>query len=368
MKRIILITCSARDFVIYRLGLMKALKNMGFEVIGIAPFDRYAQEIIDKGYRFIDLNINRKGINPVQDLILFLKMTKIYFSEKPIASINFTIKPIIYGTIAGWLAGIKIIDVITGLGYVFTERRGLLTKIVKVMYKISLIFSYRVIFQNKDDKEFFQEEKIVKKKKTELILSSGINVDYFKPMKKSRNKSISFLFIGRMLWDKGVKEFVESAAIIKRKYVEVKFNMIGWFDNGNPSCIPEEYIKNYMNKKIIVYLGDVNDVRQIIAENDIVVLPSYREGVPHSLLEAASMEKPIITTDIVGCREVVDNKINGLLVPVREIDKLVEAMIWMIEHPKERREMGKRGRKKIIKEFDEKLVVKKYLNLIIPIV
>lgn len=362
-KKIILISCSSRDFILFRLGFMKKLKEKGANVIAVAPYDKYAKMLIENGFDFINLKINRKGLNPFEDFLLFINIIKIILKEKPDIIINYTIKPVIYCSIAAGFFDIKIIDVITGLGYVFIKH-NLLTSFVKVLYRFALKNASKVIFQNREDLEYFIKKNITQKEKSLVILSSGVDTKYFSPFKKRVNKYVRFLYIGRILWDKGIREFVEAAKIVKTKFDNVEFDILGWFDKDNPSSVPFEYIKDLENKRIIKYLGDVEDVRPFIARSDVVVLPSYREGLPRSLLEAASMEKPIITTNAIGCKEVVDDRINGLLVPVKDIKALSEAMIWMIEHPKQRIQMGKKGRVKMIKEFDEKIVIKKYMKVI----
>jgi len=369
LKKIIIISCASRDFLLFRLGLLKELKARGFNIIISAPHDNYSDKLIKLGYNFLNLQINRKGLNPIEDLILFIKILKILLKEKPNIIINFSIKPIIYGSFASYFfKNLKLINVLTGLGYVFIKN-NLLTTIVKILYKIALLRADKIIFQNRDDFEYFKKNKLVSSKKSEVILSSGVDTEYFKPLKlKKTSKNFIFLFMGRILWDKGIKEFIESAKIVREKYRNTKFQILGWFDKSNPSEVSKEYIEELCKKGIIEYLGNFDDVRPFIAQSDVVVLPSYREGVPKVLLEAASMEKPIITTDAPGCREVVKHKLNGLLVPIKDVKSLSEAMLWMIEHPKDRKKMGREGRKIIIKIFDERMVVNKYMKIIFELV
>lgn len=360
--KIIFFSCISLNLYLFRFGLIKYLQGMGYDVTVAAGYDKYSNKLIKAGVKFINLKINRKGVNPIKDIILFFNIIKIILNEKADIVINYTIKPVIYTSLAGWFLKTKIINVITGLGYVFIKK-SILEKLVRIFYKIAFIRVNKVIFQNNDDLKFFLDEKIVSKEKSGVILSSGVNTAYYAPVKiKNRTKAVTFLFIGRLLWDKGIREFIESAEIVKKKFPEAKFDILGWLDKGNPSAVSKAYIKE--KSGVINYLGITEDVRDYIGKTDVVVLPSYREGVPRSLLEAASMEKPLITTDAVGCREVVDNNINGLLVTVKDVKSLSNAIIWMIKNPQKRVKMGRNGRKKMIKEFDEKIVVKKYYKVI----
>lgn len=362
--KIIFFSCISLNLYLFRFGLIKYLQDTGYDITVAAGYDKYSNKLIKAGVKFINLKINRKGVNPIKDIILFFNIIKIILNEKADVVINYTIKPVIYTSLAGWFLKIKIINVITGLGYVFIKK-SILEKFVKIFYKIAFIRADKVIFQNKDDLKFFLNKKIVLKEKSGVILSSGVNTAYYAPVKyNKKNKVVTFLFIGRLLWDKGIREFIESAEIVKKKFPEAKFDILGWLDKGNPSAVSKVYIKEKERSGVINYLGITEDVRDYIGKTDVVVLPSYREGVPRSLLEAASMEKPLITTDAVGCREVVDNNINGLLVPVKDVKSLSNAIIWMIRNPQKRVKMGKNGRKKMIKEFDEKIVVKKYYKVI----
>ena len=276
MKKVILISCISRDFILFRTGLMKKLKEKGFKVIAAAPYDEYSEKIIRKGFDFINLPIDRKSINPISNFILFINIIKIMLKENPDIVIKFTIKPVIYCSLVSYFIKLSIINVITGLGYTFINK-NILTVIVKILYKISLKKADRVIFQNKDDLEFFIDNKLTPPKKSVVILSSGVNIKYYKPVKKKKNKYVTFLFIGRILWDKGIKEFVEAGIMAQKELNNIKLQILGGIDKDNPSSVPLEYIKNITHKGFIEYFGDVDDVRPFITQSDVVVLPSYRE-------------------------------------------------------------------------------------------
>ena len=339
------------------LGLMQALKTKGYGVIFCVQDNGYAVEVIKKGFDFIPLTIDRKGTNLFADLKLIFALYRIYKKEKPDIVLHYTIKPNIYGSVAARLAGIPCINNITGLGYVFIKKNPIYF-LVKFLYKISCSLAKRTFFQNKDDLKLFLEKGIINKDKAILVSGSGVSISFFNPdfcrsVKKEEGSS-AFLFTGRFLWDKGLGEFVDAARLTKQKYPKTQFWLAGIIDSGNPSGISEETIKKWEREGVITYCGEVNDVRPFICRSNCVVLPSYREGIPVSLLEAAAMEKPIITTNAVGCREVVEDGINGFSVPVKDVQALANSFCKMIElKPEERLKMGKAGREKVKREFEE---------------
>ena len=369
-QKILIISNTAQGLYNFRIGLLRALRDSKFEVCVVATKDEFVEKIERQGFKYIPVkHLDRKGVNPIKDIKLMLELHGIYKRERPDLVIHYTIKPNIYGSIACRLAGVKSFCVITGLGYVFIKKNVLL-KVVKLLYRISFSFANKVFFLNNEDKELFIEQGIVSPAKSILLKGEGINIDYFSPefcqrfQKKGNN--LSFLLIARMLWDKGVGEFVKAAEIVKKRFPDIEFQLLGPIDKGNPSGISENKIKEWEGQGgLIKYLGTTDDVRPFICKSDCVILPSYREGVPRSLLEAMAMAKPIITTDSVGCKEVIENGKNGFLIPIKNSKALAMAMIKMIELPeKKRREMGEYGRNKVIKEFDEKIIINTYLRII----
>jgi len=345
---------------------MRALKSEGFEVVAVAPEDNFSKRFIEEDIRFIPINLKRGGRNPLTELILILKLYEIYKKEKPSLVIHYTIKPNIYGNIASRLAKTKSISVVTGLGSLFVSK-SVLQEMVSFLYRFSFKFCDRVFFLNSDDRNYFINRGIVQPEKTVLIKGEGIDTGYFSKEKclniPEEDNNIVFLLISRMIRDKGIWEFVESARIVKRIYPSTNFWLLGPVDKENPSGITIETIRGWEEEGLVSYLGVADDVRPLICKSDVVVLPSYREGIPRSLLEAMSMEKPIITTDSIGCRDVVEDGKNGFLVPVKNPEALADAMIKMIEMTKEEREeMGKYGRNKVLREFDEKIIIRVYLE------
>jgi len=360
--KILFVSNTAWNLYKFRLPLIKFLEDRGCDVLCVASKDDFAKNL----KKFINVKIDRKSLNPLKDLLLFYNLYKIYKREKPDLILHWTIKPNIYGTIAAYLAKVKSINTVSGLGYTFTKK-GILQKIIQILYRIAFKFSSKVIFQNENDYKLFLDKKIVASDKATIIRGSGVDTKFFTPKIKRNKKNENFLFmlISRMLWDKGIKEFIQSARIIKRKYPKVKFYLIGPIDEGNPSSIPKEIIDEWVKEKVVKYLGFKNDIRKYISKADVIVLPSYMEGVPNILLEASAMEKPIITTDAPGCKDVVENNKTGLLVKPKDIKSLIVAMEKMINiSKKEREKMGKLGREKVKKEFSVEIVIKNYLNVI----
>ena len=349
----------------FRYGLIKELINKNYNVLVVAPYDKYTEKLKDIGCKTIDIYINSKSTNPIDDLKTFYQYLKIYKKEKPDIVLNFTIKPVIYSSLTCSILGIKTINTITGLGTGFIKN-NLITKIIKFLYKISQKKVDRIFFQNKDDLELFINENLIDKEKTDVIPGSGINTEKFKPIKAKKEDNIfRFLLIARMLWDKGVGEYVEACKILKKKYKNVECLLLGATHVDNPSAIPIEKIKEWEKEGIIKYLGTTDDVRMEISKADCIVLPSYREGTSRVLLESASMEKPIIATDVPGCNNIVKDGWNGFLCKVKDAKDLADKMEKMVNLTKEERiKMGKRGREKIIKEFDEKIVIEKYIEVI----
>jgi len=368
-KKIILVSRCAWTLYNFRSGLMRALKNDGNTVIGGgAGGDGFESEIEALGIKFTGLSIDKKSINPQADVKLLLTLYQWYKKERPDIVHHFTIKPVIYGSVAARLAGVpKIVNTITGLGYVFTNKKMVwLRRIVKMLYRFSLRFADFTFFQNQDDFDFFLSHGLVEKHKAGLIAGSGVNCDHFFPidiLNLKETTPLTFLMVSRVLKDKGVYEFVEAAGRVKKFFPDSEFQLLGMRDIRNPNVVPESDLKIWNDQKLVSWLGEVKDVRPVIADIDVVVLPSYREGIPRALLEAAAMGKPIITTDATGCREVVDDEINGLLIPVKDAIALSQAMLRMIKNPGMRRSMGRAGRKKMLCKFDEKIVIDETLKI-----
>jgi glycosyltransferase involved in cell wall biosynthesis len=355
----------------FRLPVMNYLKSKGFEVVAIAFNEAdYDRKFMNIGIKFINVAMDHKGKNPLQDLRLITSLIRIYRRELPDIVHHFTIKPVIFGSIAAKIAGIpKIVNTITGLGYVF-EKQGWLQAMSKNLYRIALSGRPWIIFQNYDDRNLFLHKKIVKSEQSCVILGSGIDTDTFKPAPKKRNHvAPMFLMVGRMLWSKGVSDFVEAARSVNKLRPDAKFIMVGGVSGGgaqgNPQAIPQEWIEQVNHEGIVKWEGRVpfSRVEDLMDQANVVVLPSYGEGLPRTLIEAAAKGKSIITTDVPGCREVVSHGLNGFLVPVKDVKALADSMLHLLSHPQLIDEMGISGRKRAVDLFDEKIVFEKTLKV-----
>jgi glycosyltransferase involved in cell wall biosynthesis len=361
-KRIAIVINTSWNIYNFRLGLLNVLKEEGHEIICIAPKDDYSKKLEEFGFKYYDININNKGTNPIEDLKLTKEFYNIYRKVKPDVILQYTIKPNIYGSIAARLLKIPVISNISGLGTVFLNN-NLSSKIARFLYRIALKKN-TVFFQNNDDKNLFIKNKILKEEQTDLVAGSGINTNIFKTNKQINKESITFLFIARLVKDKGILEYIEAIKKIENKST-VKFKILGSLYRNNPTAISQDELDEWINKGTIEYLGHSDNVKEEIEKADCIVLPSYREGLSKVLLEASSLERPIITTNTPGCRDVVTHGVNGFLCEVRNSNDLKIQIEKMINLPyQDRLEMGKKGRVKIIEEFEEQIVIDKYLTFI----
>jgi len=349
----------------FRLSLIKRLQQKGAKIYVIAPEDTYSHKLQEKGCCFVPLQIDSKSTNPLREVRVINDYRRIYASIKPDIAIHYTPKPNIYGSLAAQFLGIPCLNNISGLGTAFIKG-GFLSKVVSYLYFLSQRRVFRLFFQNSDDLGLFITSKLVPQDKAFLLPGSGVDLEKFKPCLTERKVSpLCFLLVARLIWDKGVGEFVGAARILKKDYPDVQFKLLGFVDYNNPSAVPETQIHTWETEGIISWLGRTDDVRPFIAESTCVVLPSYREGTPKSLLEAASMGKPLITTDSIGCRQTVNDGENGFLCQPRNIEDLAEKMERIILMPdQEIKEMGQKGREKMITEFDEKIVIEAYIHAI----
>ena len=335
---------------------------------GGAGGDGFEVHLKNLGIVFVPLPVSRRPVDPLSDWLLLWTLFRLYRRERPDVVHHFTIRPVIYGSVAAWIAGVpKIVNSITGLGTVFGDsQKGWLRAIVERQYRLALRLSHMTFFQNEDDYRHFLGRGLVKPEKARVVPGSGVNCERFQPqspIEPSTNGSVTFLLSARLLWEKGIDDFVQAARLVKQAYPATQFQLLGKRDERNPNVIPQEVLDRWEDEKIINWLGEVSDVRPIVAKADIIVLPSYyREGVPRALLEASAMGKPIITTDTVGCRDVVEQGKNGILVPIKDPQALASAMIRLIENPAMRWSMGKAGREKVVKNFNEQVVIDRILE------
>lgn len=366
-KKIIIAVNTAWNLVNFRAGLIRAFVAAGYEVVAVAPRDKYALQLADLGCRYVKLPMDNKGTNPRRDLLLLLRFMRVFWRESPDVFLSYTIKPNIYGSLAAHILGVPVINNIAGLGSVFI-RNNWLTRLVRMLYKIGLSRSKHVFFQNDADRALFLEHQLVCADKVSRLPGSGIDLKSFafSPLPLlAPDAPFCFLLVARLLWDKGVGEYVEAARLIRARYPATKFQLLGFADVQNPTAVSRQDVDAWVAEGVIEYLGVADNVRPFLINADCVVLPSYREGVPRSLLEAAAIGRPIVTTDAVGCRDAVDDGVTGLLCKVGDSLDLAEKLLLMLQMPLQARmEMGMAGRRKMESEFDEKIVISSYLEVI----
>jgi glycosyltransferase involved in cell wall biosynthesis len=349
----------------YRQGLLSALTASGARVTVIAPRDRTFEPLAALGCHCIDLPVTSKGTNPVDDLRTLLALFKHYRALKPDVVFHYTVKPNIYGSIAAKLAGVQSVAVTTGLGYVFIQHSRA-AQVAKKLYRFAFRFPREVWFLNRDDQAAFVEGKLlVHPERARLLHGEGVDLEQFAFTPLREGAEFRFVLIGRLLWDKGVGEYVEAARQLRERYPRARFQLLGPVGVDNPSAITRDEVAAWEREGVIEYLGEAHDVRPFIADANCVVLPSYREGVPRTLMEASAMGRPIVATDVPGCREVVADGVNGLLCEVRNAASLVASLARMLDmSDTERRAMAERGRQKVATEFDERVVVETYKDLV----
>ncbi|TAE65790.1 MAG: glycosyltransferase family 1 protein [Bacteroidetes bacterium] len=362
--RIAIVLNTSWNIFNFRHGLVKTLLEEGHQVVAIAPEDKYSENLVEMGCEFYAVKMQNKGTNPFKDLQYAYQLYKIYKNAKVDIILQFTIKPNIYGTFAALPLRKLVVNNVSGLGTVFLHN-NLSSKIAKFLYKLSFKFPKKVFFQNEEDLQLFVEKNLIKEKTTDILPGSGVCLDKFQAQNFERNKTFNFLMIARLLYDKGIVEYVEAAKKLKNLGLKVNFQVLGSIESEAKLGVSKEEVEIWQEKNWIEYLGTSDNVSEIIKKADCVVLPSYREGTPRSLLEACAMAKPIITTDVVGCRQTVDDGVNGFLCEVKNAEDLADKMQKMYVLDNETlQKMGEASRTKVEKEFDEKIVINKYLNII----
>lgn len=347
----------------FRRNTISTLLENGYQVIVVAPKDEYSDKIINLGACFKDINIQRDGVNPIKDLFTCINFYILYKKISPSLVLNFTPKNNIYSTIAAKLLRIKVINNIAGLGTVFVNET-FVSKVARLLYKISQPHADMIFFQNDDDRNIFLENRITSKDKSERLRGSGVDLTRFKIQEAKNDGVTRFLLVARMLYEKGITYYADAAKILKKEHGDsVEFFLLGFIDDHNPKGISSNVIDEWVKGGWIIYQGISDAVEKEMALVDCVVLPSfYREGVPKSLLEAGAMGKPIITTDNVGCRETVDDYVNGFVCQPRSLESLLKAMRLIIRMTHdERLAMGAKSRQKMEENFDEKVVISRYM-------
>lgn len=345
----------------FRAGLVASLAAAGYRILIVAPGADGAWAA-ERGAEAIDISINRSGLNPIDDALLIFGYHKLIRRLRPDIFIGFTAKPNIYGSMAAAVGRLPALPNVSGLGTAFIKP-GPLSALVGGLYRLAFRNCPIVFFQNPDDAELFVGRKIVRREQVRVLPGSGVDLSRFSPAPPSQG--IRFLFIGRLLGDKGVREFVEAARLVRSDHPDWKFQLLGPLDEGNRSAIKQTELDQWLADGWVEHLGQADDVRPYITAATAVVLPSYREGLPRSLLEAAAMARPLIATDVPGNRHIVRDGYNGLLCAARDPTELAKAMTKMGAMPiDERHAMGQAGRELVESEFGEARVIRAYLEAV----
>ena len=350
----------------FRRHLCRALRDYGFNVIIVSPRDKYTDLLQGEGFEYFNWGLDRKSLNPIKELLSIYRLSKLYRSSDPIIVHHFTIKACLYGTIAAKISGVyRVINAVTGLGHVFLgnrKRNSILRFILMPLYKA--VFTARrttMVFQNADDHEKLISLGIADGRKAHLIKGSGVDVSYFDRNKLTIAKrnwklGLKVLFPSRLIKEKGVFELLEACELLWKEGFDFDLLVAGQADRGNRSALTASEYNALTSNPRVTLLGHVEDMRALYASVDLVILPSWREGLSRSLIEAASMELPIITTDVPGCRDVVSHGISGILVPKKDSNALRLAIIFLIKNQDFAEKLGKKARESVISNFKMELV------------
>ncbi len=377
----------------FRLPLARALRDAGYEVLLLSPDGAYGPQMEVEGFSWQAFPLSRKGMNPLHELVTIFRLRRLYREEKPDVVHHFTIKCVLYGSLAGHFSGVpRIINAITGLGFVFSQRglARIIRPFILPFYRL-VLRGTTAIFQNPDDIDLFHQLRLLRKTKIHLVRGSGARTDIFLPSPEPPGAPV-VMMTGRFLWEKGVGEFVEAARMLKSRTLSLskgtadpdtaialrplrgqvqaqgttasaRFVLVGGTYPDNPGAVSPEQLQAWMDEGLVEWWGWHDDMADMFPKAHIVCLPSYREGMPLSLAEAGACARPVVTTDAPGCREIVQDGVNGFLVPVRNAAALAEALQKLIEDPALRAEMGRRGRERVEAEFSVQRIVEETLKV-----
>ena len=367
MKTIIYFVSEDWYFCSHRLPIARKALIKGFKVVVVTKVSKYGSVIESEGFELAPIEIQRGGWNLSSEFKTILALYAYYKKYKPDIVHHVAIKPVIYGTIVARVIGsIKVVNAMAGLGFVFISNKK---KVKLLRFFIHKLFRFlfnnknvRLILQNKDDLRYFLKNKLIKKDLVTIIRGSGVDIKKFIPVEECMGIPIVML-ASRMLWDKGVGEFVEAAKILKQEGVEARFVLVGENDSENPASISNSQLNEWNELETVEWWGEKIDMHKVLAQSSIVCLPSYREGLPKVLLEAASCGRAIIATDVPGCREIVHNGENGILVQLKNANSLASAIKELINNSEKRKSMGINGRRLVESEFSEEIVVSQTLEV-----
>ena len=352
--KFILISPKNRTVYNFRGDLIKEIIRKGYEVIVTGPDQTDVNKIEALGARFKEIPMNKTGTSIVGDLKYCKELISFLKQEKPDATLGYTVKPCIYGAIAAKRAGVKNVNsLVTGGGYTFIStslKARVLGLLVRTLYRIGFRKADHIIFQNPDDLNEFCERGLTKREKCSYVNGSGINLDHFETAPFP--EQITFFMLSRLLKSKGVGEYLEAARIVKEKFLQARFCLLGKYETAMQDALDRDYVEQFIRDRIIERFEETDDVRPFYAMSSVYVLPSYREGTPRTVLEAMAMGRPVITTDTQGCRETIQDGKNGFLVPVKDSAAVAEKMIWFLEHPDQIATMGQQSYQYAKEKFD----------------
>lgn len=360
----------------FRRSLAIALKDAGHEVVLISPSGPYGPRLRDLGFRWIEAPMNRRSLNPLKEGLLLAWLARVFRQEAPDLVHGFTIKCAVYACMAGRLmslAGQKIgrVAAVAGMGYVFTSsdaRASILRPLVRTAIHLALGGpQMRLILQNPDDVALFKTFELVDDSVVRLIPGSGVDCERFHPPAHIAHedgiRTFRVLLPARPLWDKGLQEFADAARLVRQIAPRVEFVLAGACDPGNPSAVPQATVEAWVGEGVMTWLGHVEDMPQLLRSVDAVVLPSYREGLPKGLIEAAASGLPLVASDVPGCRDVITHDEDGLLVPARDSRQLADAILRLLQDPELRVRLGSAARAKALSLFSERLVISRTLDV-----
>lgn len=365
-RSLVIATNTDRFFLSHRLLLAQAAKAKGMRVICAAPAGEQQRRITDLGFEFYDLNLSRKGVNPFKELPALWRCVRLFRDLKPDLVHAFTLKPVVYlGLAHRFFPRTKMVATMTGLGSSFIDpsaKGKLLRKVIGILLKISLQ-AKKIVFQNVDDLHLFLQSGWVRKSQTSVIKGTGVDLDLFTPVAKQASQFCHFVYVGRLLKDKGLEELIAAFEILYEKNPSVRLSLFGEIDPGNPTSWTAQRRSEVAAMPFIEDIRNSPRIAEDLAQADVAVLPSYREGIPQSLMEAAASGLPLIATDVPGCREAVQNGVNGILVPAKNSPALFDAMLKLTDNQSLRQEMGKASREKAIREFDYRKLTEENIAL-----
>ncbi len=353
--RLLLLITEDWYFWSHRLDLAKAARDAGFDVAIATRVTDHGDLIRREGFRLYPLRLERRSRHPLADLMAILEITRVYRREQPQLVHQVAMKPILYGSLAAWITGIPaVVNAFAGLGYAFTEqegRRGVLRSVLLQALKVAIGLSRSVaVFQNSEDRDYLVTKAVVQPDQTRIIAGSGVDTERFVPGQPASGAPI-VLLASRMLWDKGVADFVQAARLVQSKGIQARFVLAGRCDPHNPAAIPSRCLQTWVDAGDIEWWGHREDMPAVLSSATLVVLPSFREGLPKVLLEAAACGKPVVATDVPGCRAVVRHQSNGLLVPPRDPGALADAIASLLADADRCSVMGQVGRDMVVREY-----------------